>query len=118
MHTSNEQGQTGGTRRIQEKIDPNGDTNSSRELRSTCATDGVQCLGAGGENWEGPSQYRPRNPTTGGMLRQLIEDETDQLAEIDAEIERLQRRRQRSLNRRDRYQAMLEELQQRLQENP
>jgi hypothetical protein len=118
MHTSNEQGQTGGTRRIQEKIDANGDTNGAGEFGSACSTDGVQCLGVGGEDRERPSQYRPRNPTTGGMLRQLIEDEADQLAEIDAEIERLQRRRQKSLARRDRYQAMLEELQQRIQENP
>lgn len=106
------------TWRVQEENDSHGDSNRTRESGPDSSTDGVQRVGTGGEIGEGADQHRPRNSTTGGMLSQLIEEGEDQLAEVDEEIQWLQRRREKLLARRDRYQEMLKELQQQVQENP
>jgi len=118
MNSPDEKSKARRTRRVQKEGDSHGDTDRERQPGSDGSTDGVQRIGTGGEVGEGADQHRPRNPTTGGMLSQLIEEGEDQLAEIEEEMQRLQRRREKLLARRDRYQEMLGELQQRIQENP
>ncbi|NJN89531.1 MAG: hypothetical protein HC878_03565 [Leptolyngbyaceae cyanobacterium SL_5_14] len=118
MNLNDEKSKARRTRRVQKEDDSHGDSNRTRESGSDRSADGVQRVGGGGEVGERADQHRPRNPTTGGMLSQLIEEGEDQLAEIEEEMQRLQRRREKLLARRDRYQEMLGELQQRIQDNP
>lgn len=108
-----------------EGCDCHASSNCDRQFGRDRETNGRKSIDADSENWTGRNRNRRRSPTTGGMLRQLIEEEEEQLAEIDedtkrlrGEIERLQRKRERSESRRDSYAEMLRELEQVIKENP
>lgn len=79
---------------------------------------GYESFRANNEDRDGRNRARYRVPTTGGMLRQLIADEVDQLAEIEEDLSRLRRKQEKCIVRRKHYEEMLQELEQRIIENP
>ena len=105
-------------RRTNQRCDNHNDGNGDRKFGCNGTTDGGEPLGVNHPDRARANLHRPGNTTTGGMLRQLIAEEDDQLADFDVEIHRLQQKKAKALARRDRYIAMLNELEQRIKENP
>jgi hypothetical protein len=104
--------------RTNQRCNRNDDSDSDRQPGYLGEAIGDESIGTHYQDRSGRNSSQPRIPTTGGMLSQLIEMEDDRLAEINADIERLQQQRERSRVRRERYAMMLLELKQRVSENP
>ncbi len=75
------------------RVEP--DPNSYREAGSDGREVQVESIGAGRENSQGSNSInQPRRTIAGGILRQLIEENDDQLAYHSQQIEKLRHRRQ------------------------
>lgn len=94
LDDANAKNETLATRGNQETSRYSPNLDCCRGLRLSSSAVGNQPVRAGRANWEGPGAYRTqsRRILGGGIVEQLIEEARDQLAQLEAQREKLAQR--------------------------